>query len=111
MARFRLGLAGALILAFLSAWFAHCQPCCAGASIAALPANEAVSEGHLPGGAPGFTHTSSTDDQSDDLWSGRRAASLRAPDQSWWLIGPPSPDAALWRPRARSTGPPPFTES
>jgi len=107
MARFRLGLAGAFILAFLSVWSVRHQPCCLGASIAALPAAEAVSEdGRVPGEAPASAPSSATDDPSDDLWSVRRASSLRAPDRSWWRIGPPTADADLRRARARSTGPP-----
>lgn len=102
MARFRLGLAGVLILSFLAAWIGQAQPSCDGMPAPVLAVEEAgLDDGRKP--AELLVSSVSAD---DDLTAARRASLLRASRLSWQRIEPAGPSTALGRPRPRSTGPP-----
>lgn len=107
MARFRLGLAGVLILAFVTAWFDRAQPCCVGSPQAVRLAGEiGFDVGRRSAELQFASGLSSADEQNDDLGLASRGSGSLTPNAPWWRIGLAAPDAELQRALARSTGPP-----
>lgn len=106
MARFRLGLAGALILAVTLAWFHQVSPRFAAMAASAVEGLRLDGDG-VPSEAVAIAPASPAGEQSDDEFApDPRRLAARGRDPSSWPIAPARPDAVPCRPRARSTGPP-----